>query len=118
MTHTQCTSVTVSMRPDEQPHVAVHFTSPDLEVRALLVNDQRPLLWFASREADIYLSTSADVAVTDRDLSLARELFTAASRYLADCERIHTNQVDQADTHTTETTEATDQAPVPRESAA
>jgi hypothetical protein len=93
----------------------VHFTSPDLDVRALLVNDQRPLLWFASREADIYLSTSADVAVTDRDLSLARELFTAASRYLADCERIH---ADQPDTHTTETTETTDQAPVPRESAA
>jgi hypothetical protein len=115
MTHNrnQSTSVTVSMRPDEQPHVTVHFTSPDLHARGLLVNDQRPLLWLSTSEADIYLSTAADVAVTDRDLSLARELFTAASRYLADCERLHTDHTNRADT------DITDQAPpLPQEPAA
>ncbi|MCC5580673.1 hypothetical protein IMZ11_34150 [Microtetraspora sp. AC03309] len=46
----------------------------------------------SSREADISISTSAGGPVTAADLDIARQIFTAAARYLADCEHQHAQQ--------------------------
>ncbi|MFG1708693.1 hypothetical protein ACFLIM_36400 [Nonomuraea sp. M3C6] len=84
------TYVTLSMRPDSAPHVGVSFHTPGLRVSAgMLLSNPRPYLEFSSSEADVHISTTAAGPVTDADLATAREIFNAAARYLADCERLH-----------------------------
>ena len=38
------------------------------------------------------ISTTGGGPVTEQDVTLARQLADAAARYLADCERLHTEQ--------------------------
>ncbi|MEW9554539.1 hypothetical protein [Nonomuraea sp. NPDC050783] len=84
------TYVTVSLRPDSTPRVTVSFYTSDLRVSAgTLVTNPRPYLELSSREANVHVSTTGAGPVTDADLSTAREIFNAAARYLADCERLH-----------------------------
>ncbi len=40
----------------------------------------------------MHISTTGAGPVTDADLATAREIFTAAARYLADCEQLHAEQ--------------------------
>ncbi|PZG20922.1 hypothetical protein [Nonomuraea aridisoli] len=100
--HTPYTYVTVSLRPEATPHVGVSFHTADLKVRAgLLFDKPRPYLELCSHEAAVHLSTTGAGPVTHADLATARELFTAAARYLADCEQLHAEQPaspDAADT--------------------
>ncbi|GAA2208430.1 hypothetical protein GCM10009850_038880 [Nonomuraea monospora] len=91
------TYVTMSLRPDSTPHVGVSFYISGLRVNAgTLVGNPRPYLEFSSREANVHISTTGAGPVTDADLSTAREIFNAAARYLADCERLHTDQATDA----------------------
>ncbi|MFB4267256.1 hypothetical protein [Nonomuraea sp. GTA35] len=91
--HRPYTYVTLSMRPDSAPHVGVSFHTPRLQIRAgLLVSNPRPYLEFVSHEANVHISTSGAGPVTDADLDIAREIFNAAARYLADCELLHAEE--------------------------
>ncbi|MEU7828447.1 MULTISPECIES: hypothetical protein [unclassified Nonomuraea] len=91
--HRPYTYVTLSMRPDSDPHVGASFHTPRLQIRAgLLVSNPRPYLEFASHEANVHISTTGSGPVTDADLSIAREIFNAAARYLADCELLHAEE--------------------------
>ena len=49
----------------------------------------RPFLHLSSPEAQVVISTTGGGPVTDQDVTLARQIADAATRYLADCERIH-----------------------------
>ncbi|MCC5578991.1 hypothetical protein IMZ11_25525 [Microtetraspora sp. AC03309] len=83
------TYVTMSLDPDAPAYLAVSFYTPDLRVGASVLDSGRPYLSIGSREADITVSTSGAGPVTTADVDNARELFNAAARYLADCERLH-----------------------------
>ncbi|MFI6183979.1 hypothetical protein ACIA8R_51200 [Nonomuraea sp. NPDC051191] len=96
MTLRPYTYVTLSIRPDSEPHVRVSFHTPGLRASAgLLLENPRPYLEFTSSEANVHISTSGAGPVTDADLAIAREIFTAAARYLADCEQLHAEQADK-----------------------
>lgn len=87
------TYVTLSMRPDSAPHLGISFHTPGLRVSSgILLSNPRPYLELSSHEANVHISTTAAGPVTDADLATAREIFNAAARYLADCERLHTEQ--------------------------
>jgi len=94
--HRPYTYVTLSMRPESTPQVGVSFHTPGLKVCAgLLLNKPRPYLEFSSHEANVHISTTGAGPVTDADLAIAREIFAAAARYLADCEQLHAEQADK-----------------------
>ncbi|MFG2071267.1 hypothetical protein SAMN05421874_1467 [Nonomuraea maritima] len=96
--HTPYTYVTLSLRPESTPHVGVSFHTPGLKVRAgLLFDSPRPYLELCSYEANVHVSTTGAGPVTDADLAIAREIFTAAARYLADCEQLHAEQPANSD---------------------
>ncbi|MFF4623675.1 hypothetical protein [Nonomuraea jabiensis] len=42
------------------------------------------------------MTVSTSGPVTDNDLTVAREIFNAAARYLADCERLHSGESGKA----------------------
>ncbi|WP_433436283.1 hypothetical protein [Nonomuraea sp. CA-141351] len=87
------TYVTLSMSRDSTPHLGISFHTPELRVRSgLLRSDVRPYLSLSSSEADVHVSTTAAGPVTDADLDTARDIFNAAARYLAECERLHAEQ--------------------------
>ncbi|MEV4216818.1 hypothetical protein [Nonomuraea sp. NPDC049725] len=91
--HRPYTYVTLSIRPDSDPHVRVSFHTPRLQASAgLLLDGPRPFLEFTSHEAHVHISTTGAGPVTDADLNIAREIFHAAARYLADCELLHAEQ--------------------------
>ncbi|MBB2909353.1 hypothetical protein FHS43_000599 [Streptosporangium becharense] len=68
------------------------FRTPYLSVMALGADGGRPFLHLSSREAQVVVSTTGGGPVTERDVALARRIAEAAARYLADCERLHTEQ--------------------------
>ncbi|MCF6473108.1 hypothetical protein FAF44_32655 [Nonomuraea sp. MG754425] len=86
------TYVTLAMEPDSVPRLAVSFHTADLRIRASVLDESRPYLEICSPEADVAISTTGAGHVTDADLSNARQLFGAVARYLADCERLHSEQ--------------------------
>ncbi len=103
--HRPYTYVTLSLRPDSEPHVRVSFHTPHLRAGAgLLLDDPRPFLEFTSDEANVHISTTGAGPVTDADLATAREIFTAAARYLADCEQLHAEQTTDDKDATPDTT--------------
>ncbi|GAA1672477.1 hypothetical protein GCM10009733_082050 [Nonomuraea maheshkhaliensis] len=94
--HRPYTYVTLSMQPDSTPHVGVSFYTSGLKVRVgLLLSNPRPYLDFTSQEANVHISTTGAGPVTETDLAIAREIFSAAARYLADCEQLHAEQANK-----------------------
>jgi hypothetical protein len=63
-----------------------------VRIRAHVIEERRPYIEINSNEAFVSLSTTGGGAVTEDDLSIARQLHQAAARYLSDCERLHTAQ--------------------------
>ncbi|SNT62870.1 hypothetical protein SAMN05216276_109417 [Streptosporangium subroseum] len=68
------------------------FRTPHLSVMALGAEGGRPFLHLYSPEAQVVISTTGGGPVTEQDVTLARQIADAATRYLADCERIHIEQ--------------------------
>ncbi len=68
------------------------FRTPYLSVTVLGTDGGRPFLTLSSREAQVVISTTGGGPVTERDVMLARQIANAAAHYLADCERLHTDQ--------------------------
>ncbi|MGW2155613.1 hypothetical protein [Nonomuraea sp. NPDC001699] len=83
------TYVTLSVEPNATPRLSVAFHTADLHVRTGVLRKSRPYLEISSTEANVSISTTGAGHVTDEDLRVAREIFNAAARYLADCERLH-----------------------------
>jgi hypothetical protein len=100
--HQPCTFVSMSLCPGSAPHVSISFHTPHLKARAgLVLDDTRPFLEFYSSEADVHISTTTGAGpVTEADVNTAREIFTAAARYLAECERLHAEQAGKDATDT------------------
>ncbi|WP_371781250.1 hypothetical protein [Streptosporangium subroseum] len=73
------------------------FRTPYLSVSALGAEGERPFLHLSSREAQVVISTTGGGPVTEQDVTLARQIAEAATRYLADCERIHLEQSTNSD---------------------
>ncbi|MEV4159815.1 hypothetical protein [Nonomuraea dietziae] len=92
------TYVTLSVQPDATPRLGVSFYTAELRVRAGLLDKPRPYLEFCTAEADVSISTTGAGSVSAADLATARQIFNAAARYLADCERLHTDQSAKAPT--------------------
>ena len=86
------TYVTLSMAHAQRSRLNVSFHTSEVRVRAHVIDERRPYLAFTKSEADVSVSTTGGGPVTDADLTLAREIYSAAARYLADCERLHTAQ--------------------------
>ncbi|TMR25597.1 hypothetical protein ETD86_00230 [Nonomuraea turkmeniaca] len=94
--HRPYTYVTLSMMPESTPYVGVSFHTPHLKVSAgMLLSNPRPYLELRSSEANVHISTTGAGPVTDADLDLARQIFNAAARYLADCECLYAEQSPQ-----------------------
>ncbi|MEU8140701.1 hypothetical protein [Nonomuraea sp. NPDC048901] len=86
------TYVTLSIVPAETPRLIVSFHTNEVRVRAHVIDERRPYLGFSTPEADVSVSTTGGGPVTDADLALARDIYSAAAHYLADCERLHIEQ--------------------------
>ncbi|SFL19812.1 hypothetical protein SAMN05216275_1698 [Streptosporangium canum] len=85
------TYVTAVLR-DGVTRLDVAFSTSEVGVLAAVTSNQRPFLDLSTPEAQISVSTTGAGPVTEQDVTLAREIFNAAARYLADCERLHTEQ--------------------------
>ncbi|WP_055483140.1 hypothetical protein [Sphaerimonospora mesophila] len=92
MTRDPYTYVTVSIDTGGASRVGVSFYTPGLRVRADVLDSGRPYLDISSKTADVSISTTGASVVTSSDLEAARQIFNAAARYLADCERLHDQQ--------------------------
>ncbi|MFI7440348.1 hypothetical protein [Nonomuraea indica] len=86
------TYVTLSLGSTRTPRLGVSFHTGEVDVRARVIDGHCPYLAFSTSEANVSISTTGGGSVTDPDLTLARAIFNAAARYLADCERLHTEQ--------------------------
>ncbi|NAS22151.1 hypothetical protein GT755_10700 [Herbidospora sp. NEAU-GS84] len=90
------TNLSVTIGLHEKPHITLSFHTPDVRARARIMTDGRPYLSLRSEEADVSVSASGGGLVTTAEVETAREIFTAAARYLADCERLHAEQAKPA----------------------
>ncbi|WP_433372388.1 hypothetical protein [Streptosporangium sp. CA-115845] len=89
--HKPYTYVTASIR-EGVTRFDVSFCTSEVSAKAFGGDGERPFLTLSSTEAQMTVTTTGGGPVTERDVNLAREIFTAAARYLADCERLHTEQ--------------------------
>ncbi len=62
-----------------------------------MLESGRPYLVLESDEADVTVSTTGAGSVPADDLDIAREIFNAAARYPADCERTYAEHAQAAD---------------------
>jgi len=85
------TYVTASIR-EGVTRLDVSFCTSEVSARAFGGDGERPFLTLSSAEAQMTVTTTGCGPVTDRDVILARQIVEAAARYLADCERLHTEQ--------------------------
>lgn len=90
------TYVTVTLEPDCDPRVSVSYQTGELRIRASVLDAKRPYLSIEAARGVVSISTTGAGPVTDQDITVARELFHAAARYLADCERLRAAQTDPA----------------------
>ena len=90
--HLPYTTSPLATLDEDGTRLGVSFHTPDLSVSCAGLPSERPFLEPSSREAQVSISTTGGGPVTEQDVTLAREIFNAAARYLADCERLHTEQ--------------------------
>jgi hypothetical protein len=77
---------------DGVARLGIDFHTPDVLVQALRARSVRPFLHLSTAEAQVTFTTTGGGPVTEKDLTLAREIFNAAALYLADCERMRAEQ--------------------------
>ncbi|MGW5261606.1 hypothetical protein ACWEQG_11555 [Microbispora sp. NPDC004025] len=98
MTGRPYTHLSMSIDPGERPRIGISFYASITRARARALESGRPYLVLESDEADVTVSTTGAGPVTTEDLEIAREIFNAAARYLADCERLHAEHAQATDT--------------------
>jgi hypothetical protein len=93
---------TISMEPGRDPRIGV-FLYPDQHARVTYfpaTDTPAARLLIDHDKAHLSIGTISSAPVTDAQVRFARDLFDAAARFLADCERLrddHATQVDQHD---------------------
>ncbi|MFI7629703.1 hypothetical protein [Microbispora rosea] len=97
MTGRPYTHLSMSIDPGERPRIGISFYASITRARARVLESGRPYLVLESDEADVTVSTTGAGPVTAEDLGIAREIFNAAARYLADCERMHADHTQVTD---------------------
>lgn len=97
MTTTPYTHLTLSLQ-DQTARLVVSFHTPKLLVSTLLVDGSRPMLDISTPEANVSISTTGGGPVTADDVAVAQKIFTAAARYLAECERLQVRPDEQTAT--------------------
>ncbi|RGA02991.1 hypothetical protein DI270_021305 [Microbispora triticiradicis] len=97
MTGRPYTHLSMSIDPGERPRIGISFYASISRARARVLESGRPYLVLESDEADVTVSTTGAGPVTAEDLDIAREIFNAAARYLADCERMHAEHAQATD---------------------
>ena len=97
MTEQPYTLLSMSIDPGERPRIRISLCGSIIRARARVLESGRPYLALESDEADVTVTTTGSGPVTAKDLDIARQIFSAAARYLADCERMHAEQVTDSD---------------------
>ncbi|OPG13849.1 hypothetical protein [Microbispora sp. GKU 823] len=97
MTGRPYTHLSMSIDPGERPRIGISFYASITRARARVLESGRPYLVLESDEADVTVSTTGAGPVTAEDLDIARAIFNAAARYLADCERLHADHTEATD---------------------
>ncbi|TLP66064.1 hypothetical protein [Microbispora triticiradicis] len=97
MTSDPYTYLTIAITSDERPRVTVGFHTPALRAVVRRLESGRPFLVLESDEAYVSISTTGAGPATANDVETARQIFNAAARYLADCERMHADQSADSD---------------------
>ncbi|WP_405088306.1 hypothetical protein [Microbispora sp. NBC_01389] len=82
------TYVTLSLNPGAPANVGISLYSTEVRAQASVLDSGRPYFAITSSNVDVTVSTIAAGPATPRDVEIARQIFQAASRYLADCERL------------------------------
>ncbi|MDH2429774.1 hypothetical protein [Sphaerisporangium sp. TRM90804] len=93
----------ISMRPGQSPVIAMSFY-PDEYARAQYypaTDDAHAFVSVDHGDARVSIGTTSKTKVTDAHVRFARDLFDAAARFLADCERLRDEHAgDSGDTGT------------------
>ncbi|MEW9531907.1 hypothetical protein [Microbispora sp. NPDC049125] len=97
MTRAPYTFVNMSMDPGQRPRISVSFYTSGLRLRARVLESGRPYLALESDEVEVSVSTTGAGPVTTADVEVARQIFNAAARYLADCQRLHAESPELSD---------------------
>ncbi|GIH62216.1 hypothetical protein [Microbispora siamensis] len=97
MAHGPYTHVSMSINPGQRPRIGISFYASLTRARARVLESGRPYLVLESDEADVTVSTTGAGPVTPEDLEVARQIFNAAARYLADSERLHAEHAQARD---------------------
>ncbi|MEU9887072.1 hypothetical protein [Sphaerisporangium sp. NPDC051011] len=94
------TYTTISMHPGNPAHVGVNiYPDQHASVRHYPVGDDaRVFMSIDFDHTSVSIGTASDTTVTDTHVKFARDLFEAAARFLADCERLR----DQHTRHATD----------------
>jgi hypothetical protein len=87
----------MSIDPGERPRIRISLCGSIIRARARVLESGRPYLALESDEADVTVTTTGSGPVTAKDLDIARQIFSAAARYLADCERMHAEHTQASD---------------------
>lgn len=82
------TDVRLLLSSGHPANVGIAFYSPDVRASAWVLESGRPYFAISSPSVDVTISTTAAGPVTPRDVEIARQIAQAASRYLAECERL------------------------------
>jgi len=97
MTGRPYTHLSMSINSGERPRIGISFYASITRARARVLESGRPYLALESDEADVTVTTTGSGPVTAKDLDIARQIFSAAARYLADCERMHAEHTQASD---------------------
>ncbi|MDP9863370.1 MULTISPECIES: hypothetical protein [Streptosporangium] len=89
--HIPYTHASVSL-DEHGTQLNVSFHTPEVSVAVLGAQRERPFLSLSTAEATVTITTTGAGPVTEQDVTLARKIADAAARYLADCERLHTER--------------------------
>ncbi|MEU7862097.1 hypothetical protein [Nonomuraea sp. NPDC049141] len=86
---------TIHIHANEQPHIGVSIypdALADVEYYPAKGSDAQAFIRIGYGAAQVSIGTSSNTQITDEHLRFAYQLLTAASGYLADCERLHAEQ--------------------------
>lgn len=92
------TYTTLTGRPGEEMRVDTAFyLDTTARIRVVGAGTERVFLAVDHGTVSVIFSPRPDVRLTDQDVSLVRRLAEESARLLAEVERIHTEQSEQAD---------------------
>jgi hypothetical protein len=85
---------TISLAPRRTPRVGVSiYPDKSAEVEYYrATGDAQAFIRIEQGDMHVHIGTTKDTKVTDEHVQFSRQLVDAATGFLADCERLHTEQ--------------------------